>query len=260
MLLNNGCESFNNAIRVARHMPILSMLEWMMSYVMTRHQKNRDLARSSWRNEKLCPKITKIIQKHMENFRQCFPRKSNDRFYQVKEPAGGQYTVDLLESTCGCRQWDVSGIPCVHALRAIGAQDYSVEDFVHRCYKVDTYKDVYSTAVMPINGRKLWKKSPLPPPLPPKCASSVITVGRPALHHRRPEEGETVDKRKNKCKGKPPGPSAKNPKVMKRNQRTCRCNFCGEKGHNSKTCKKKKESVSSCMILLLIPHNILVTR
>ncbi|XP_012845746.1 PREDICTED: uncharacterized protein LOC105965720 [Erythranthe guttata] len=44
MLLNNGCESFNSSILEAREKPIVSMLEWIMEYLMTKLQKNRDRA------------------------------------------------------------------------------------------------------------------------------------------------------------------------------------------------------------------------
>ncbi|KAL0289865.1 UNVERIFIED_CONTAM: 30S ribosomal protein S12-A, chloroplastic [Sesamum angustifolium] len=44
ILLNNACESFNSNILEARDKPILSMLEWIMEYLMQRLQKNRDKA------------------------------------------------------------------------------------------------------------------------------------------------------------------------------------------------------------------------
>ncbi|KAL0400135.1 UNVERIFIED_CONTAM: hypothetical protein Sradi_2356800 [Sesamum radiatum] len=45
-LLNNLCESFNSCILEAREKPILTMLEWIREYVMTRMQQLRDRAES----------------------------------------------------------------------------------------------------------------------------------------------------------------------------------------------------------------------
>ncbi|KAK4400731.1 hypothetical protein Sango_1179200 [Sesamum angolense] len=45
ILLNNACESFNSNILEARDKPILSMLEWIMEYLMQRLQQNRDRAK-----------------------------------------------------------------------------------------------------------------------------------------------------------------------------------------------------------------------
>ena len=37
-------------------------------------------------------------------------------------------TVDMNEKTCGCRKWQMTGIPCVHAARVIIGQKKKVED------------------------------------------------------------------------------------------------------------------------------------
>ncbi|KAL0374098.1 UNVERIFIED_CONTAM: hypothetical protein Sradi_3325500 [Sesamum radiatum] len=44
ILLNNACECFNSNILEAREKPILTMLEWLMEYLMKRVQQNRDRA------------------------------------------------------------------------------------------------------------------------------------------------------------------------------------------------------------------------
>ncbi|KAL8503118.1 hypothetical protein ACS0TY_022020 [Phlomoides rotata] len=30
---------------------------------------------------------------------------------------GSQFYVDLEKSSCGCRKWDLTCIPCIHAIR-----------------------------------------------------------------------------------------------------------------------------------------------
>ncbi|KAK4404480.1 hypothetical protein Sango_0816600 [Sesamum angolense] len=44
MLLNNICETFNSCILEAREKPILTMLEWIREFIMTRLSDNRDRA------------------------------------------------------------------------------------------------------------------------------------------------------------------------------------------------------------------------
>lgn len=36
-------------------------------------------------------------------------------------------------------------------------------DYVHDCYKVETYRNVYRTTILPMNGPDLWPKSSNPP-------------------------------------------------------------------------------------------------
>ncbi|XP_012836375.1 PREDICTED: uncharacterized protein LOC105957010 [Erythranthe guttata] len=96
MLLNNGCESFNSSILEAREKPIVSMLEWIMEYLMTKLQKNRDRAEKKWSGD-LCPKIKKRIHNNIEKLGDCIPIKADDYHYQISCFDGNQYNVDLNE-------------------------------------------------------------------------------------------------------------------------------------------------------------------
>ncbi|GKD41860.1 mutator type transposase, partial [Tanacetum coccineum] len=39
--------------------------------------------------------------------------------YQVTCPWGDQFVVNLSERVCSCRKWELSGIPCTHAVASI---------------------------------------------------------------------------------------------------------------------------------------------
>ncbi|KAG8391145.1 hypothetical protein BUALT_Bualt01G0157400 [Buddleja alternifolia] len=229
MLLNNCCETFNGNILPAREMPILSMLEWIMEYLMKRLQVNRDRAKSAikWKGY-LCPKIKTIIDKNIGKMGGCVPIKSDDMHYQVRclDDDGEQFTVDLEKMTCGCRRSELSGIPCKHACSAIQCQGLRILDFVDKCYTVDTYKKVYAPPIMPINSRNEWKKSDFTPPLPPNDERSS---GRPCIA-RRMEVDEVQLKQKKRSRGKPK--LVNNPFKLKRQQKTCICSKCGGEGHN----------------------------
>ncbi|KAG8379523.1 hypothetical protein BUALT_Bualt07G0097900 [Buddleja alternifolia] len=84
--------------------------------------------------------------------------------------------------SCFPRKWDLSGVPCVHAISAITSQGEHIEDYVHQCYRVETYNKVHAHAIMPINGKSEWKKSDFIPPLPPNLGRSP---GRPPVARRR---------------------------------------------------------------------------
>ncbi|KAG8364578.1 hypothetical protein BUALT_Bualt18G0011900 [Buddleja alternifolia] len=223
MLLNNGCECFNNSILHARELPIISMLEWIMEFYIKRLQVNRDKAKTKWKGE-LCPKIKKIIDNNVLKMGGCFPIKSDDMHYMVRSFDGTeQYTVDLENYTCGCRKWDISGIPCKHACSAINVQGLQVEEFVHKSYTVETYLKVYGLALMPINGRNEWKKSDFIPPIPPNGGRES---GRPPVA-RRMEVDEVQTKKKERNKGR-----KDNPFRLKRQYAIIKCRKCGGEGHN----------------------------
>lgn len=158
MLLNNVCETFNSNILEAREKPIITMLEWIRQYHMTRLQANRDRAESKWKGESR-PKIKKIIEKHVDKVADCIPIKADDKHYQISCFDGSQYTVDLEKFTCTYRMWGLSGIPCKHAMSAIFNQKELPENYALSCYSVHSYKQVYTAAIMGISGEQLWDET-----------------------------------------------------------------------------------------------------
>ncbi|XP_073152374.1 uncharacterized protein [Henckelia pumila] len=231
MLLNNGCESFNSVILEAREKPLISMLEWILEYLMQRMQTNRDRAQEKWKGI-LCPKIEKIIEKTSKKVGDCLPIKADAFHYQIScfDALGTKYSVDLKNHTCGCRKWELSGIPCNHALCAIYTQMLDYHDFTHPYYSVETYKKVYAPVIIPINGRREWQASNYISPLPPIFERSV---GRPKKARCR-ESDEQPQKRRKRNKGKPQ--LIENANKMKRQQHTLKCSRCGAEGHNKRTC------------------------
>ncbi|KAL2246221.1 UNVERIFIED_CONTAM: hypothetical protein Sindi_2890300 [Sesamum indicum] len=190
----------------ARDKPILSMLEWLMEYFMKRLQVNRDRALKKWKRT-LCPKIQKIIDKIIEKFGDCIPIK----------------------------KWDLSRIPCKHAVGAIFCQGEDIEKYRHQCYRVQTYLKAYQHIILPINGREEWKKSAFNPLVSTKACEES---GEPPKS-RRLEADETMLKRKRRKTG----PIIKEgASKIKRQQTTVKCGKCGIEGHNARGCPSKTMS------------------
>ena len=52
-------------------------------------------------------------------------------------------TVDLQNHNCSCREWQVTGMPCRHALAWIlSNRGIKIEDYVHEYYSVDKFRKV----------------------------------------------------------------------------------------------------------------------
>ncbi|KAG8377713.1 hypothetical protein BUALT_Bualt08G0061400 [Buddleja alternifolia] len=235
MLLNNLCESFNSGILEAMEKPILTMLEWIREYLMTRLAENGDRAAKRWYGKQICPKIRKIIEKNIDRSSDCIPIKSDDWNYEVKMcDNGDRFTVNLRTHSCSCRRWDLTGIPCSHAMSAIGCQNIEPYDYVHESYSVSTYLSVYSHAIAPVNGLKLWEKTGYIPPMPPNFGRKR---GRPA-RARRLGADEPRDKSKR-------GRGRKGPVRMKKQSFKVQCHYCGNPGHNQMGCKRRKADIAA---------------
>ena len=68
------------------------------------------------------------------------------------------YAVDLNRRTCACKAWNISGIPCCHAICAILDKKEDPEDYIHEWYHKDKYIETYKHTLNPINGPDEWKK------------------------------------------------------------------------------------------------------
>lgn len=65
----------------------------------------------------------------------CIANWARDQMFQIRVDDGGQFMVDLRQKTCSCRRYDLSGLPCLHAICVISSRDIDPLDFVDPCYK-----------------------------------------------------------------------------------------------------------------------------
>ncbi|XP_050233525.1 uncharacterized protein LOC126682012 [Mercurialis annua] len=134
-----------------------------------------------------------------------------------------RHTLDMKSRTCTCREWDLSGIPCPHAVAAIYSAEGTPEAYVDMSYREETYKKAYQYMMKPVRGKIFWPNSGKEPIAPPPYRKMP---GRPKKSRRRKPEEPRV------------GKLSKKGKVM-----TCR--FCNEVGHNIRGCPHRGTSTTS---------------
>lgn len=71
---------------------------------------------------------------------------NGDYGYEVKNGVH-QFKVKLERRTCSCRAWDLTDIPCLHALCVIYDKCQPIEDYVDHCYSKEVYKSIYSYTI-----------------------------------------------------------------------------------------------------------------
>jgi hypothetical protein len=144
--------------------------------------------------------------------------------FEVKLMTGRkrQYTVSLDNRTCSCGYFQLSGLPCSHAITAIYKCGKVVEDFIHPCYSVEVFKNIYDHCLQPVEGEEMWPISKKPRPQAP---GYVKMPGRPKKNDRKREETE-----------KP-----KATKKMSKHGTVILCSMCGNAGHNKSSCYKNPE-------------------
>ncbi|XP_012846546.1 PREDICTED: uncharacterized protein LOC105966532 [Erythranthe guttata] len=225
ILVNNMNESWNNYILDARDMHIISMLEWIRKALMTRFQVKR--AGMLKHNGKIGPNIFKKLEKIKTASGNCFPTWSGGMVFEVECYEGvsvKQCSVNLEAKTCTCRMWDVSGIPCKHAVSAIFLNKQQPEDYLHPCFSRDAYLATYNFQIFPVPGEHDYVSTGLPPLLPPIMKKQP---GRP-----KKKRNKTADELPSTTTSKQIVPS----KVSRKNLPVT-CAKCLKTGHNKRGCK-----------------------
>ena len=150
--------------------------------------------------------------------------------YQVTGPWDDQVAVDIMQKSCSCRKWELTGMPCKHAVAALWdraghREDVGIpESWVHESYWLTTWKKVYSYKLYCLNGPHLWKKRPCPNTLiPPKHHTQI---GRPPK--KRKKSADELSSQKMSSGGK-----------LSRVGKTVTCTTCKTPGHNKRSCKVK---------------------
>ena len=78
----------------------------------------------------------------------------------VLSGSGFRCVVNLHDKTCTCRQWQVSGIPCVHALAFITSlSNASLENYVDPFYSVERFRTAYAQQLPALVDKSQWPKS-----------------------------------------------------------------------------------------------------
>ncbi|XP_071728105.1 uncharacterized protein [Rutidosis leptorrhynchoides] len=117
ILLNNICEVLNRWLCEARDKPIITALEYIRQYLMKRIANV--ITAISKCNTPLTLGATKVFDKVKKEAMKCDVIWNGDEKYQVNGHHDDQVVVDMGAKNCSCRKWDLTGIPCKHAVAAL---------------------------------------------------------------------------------------------------------------------------------------------
>ena len=122
---NNLSESFNRTIKDARKLPLINMLEEIRRLAMKRNSRRRDI--TSGCSTQFPPNIMEIFEQNRQASNHCTVIKSSESLYEVTE-WDCSYVVCLPEKHCACNRWDLTGIPCQHAIYVINEHNKEPEE------------------------------------------------------------------------------------------------------------------------------------
>jgi hypothetical protein len=219
LLLNNSCEVFNSYILEAREMPVLTMLEQIKGQLMARFYNKHKEVGVEWQGP-ICPKIRKKVNKNSEWSNTCYAMPSGQGVFQVQDREHS-FIVDLSAKTCECRRWDLTGIPCSHAISCLRHERVPAETVLPECYSSKSYLIAYGQTIWPCKDKSTWEKVQGAEILPPVY---VKKVGRPPKARKK----------------QPYEIQGKNGPRLSKHGLVITCRYCGHTGHNRAGCSLRK--------------------
>ncbi|XP_006849479.2 uncharacterized protein LOC18439247 [Amborella trichopoda] len=147
-LTSNMVESFNAWILSAQKKLIITMCEEIMIQLRTRFEEKRELG-NTW-SSMLVPKAQKLLDTRKMKARFLHKVISvMDMLFEIHY-LGKKYVVDLMQWTCSCRKWQLSGSPCAHAIAAINHMHMDPTVYCLKYFTVEYFKRAFETPFAPI--------------------------------------------------------------------------------------------------------------
>lgn len=190
------------------------------------HKKATEKWSSDW-----SPRSMEMLQDNKEAAFGCKVIFNGADGYEIGE-GNDKHTVHLEKHLCTCRAWDITGIPCAHALCALHHAKIDPMTKMSKWYHKTTYMDSYHHPIQPVPGKKFMKINEYKPIEPPPLTK---LAGRP---------------RKKRIRASTEPNNNDGTRLSRRGQiQTCR--ICYQSGHNRTTCPNRGNQVILSTLLTL---------
>ncbi|XP_074278133.1 uncharacterized protein LOC141601732 [Silene latifolia] len=168
---SNFVESFNALINDLREKPVMTLMEGIRTDFMAKMAERMEVADGLQMHEPT-PYAKEILEYNIHGSNQCMVIKAGGGEFEVLEGTK-PHPVDILKGTCLCGGWQITGIPCKHACRAIFDNREQPVDYVHGFYRGQCYKLTYGEHMHPLPNKDAWPTFQFPQVLPPIPERSI---------------------------------------------------------------------------------------
>jgi hypothetical protein len=109
----------------------------------------------------ILPSVIKQLNAATTNLKVVKVARSDDDMAEItlveSDSNTRRHTVHLINQTCSCRKWQVSGKPCNHALAWICSnRGVEIKDFVSEYFSVGMFRAAYAGRVPTMPDRSQW--------------------------------------------------------------------------------------------------------
>jgi hypothetical protein len=158
---NNLAECFNAWIWRIKGLHLVEFLDKIRQMIMAKFElRQRTIEKIA--SHKIIPNVMKTLHAKTRGLKMSLikPKPFEAEVIVLdREKREWQYPVDLEKRTCTCRHWQISGLPCIHALffiTLLRGPASEIDQNVHEYYFVDKFSATYADNVPSIEAKQQW--------------------------------------------------------------------------------------------------------
>jgi len=215
---NNLAECFNAKVRKIKGLHLVEMLDKIRQMIMEKFELRQRIAAAKFVGHKIIPSVMKKLLAKTRGLKMTMIRRAPfeaEVTAKDRENREWRYPVNLEKKTCSCRQWQIFGLPCIHALffiTSLRGPAAEIDQYVDEYYSVAKFNATYAENVPSIESQYQWDI--IDPGFILHAPLQTRAPGRPKKTRiRSSAEGTGLGPRKRICKR------------------------CGELGHFASKCK-----------------------
>lgn len=211
--LSSNIDEFNRWILDAWELPIIQVIERIHNKLMAEFDERREKS-MAW-TMILAPSADKLFSEAAQCAGVYQVLRSDDVEFEVLS-VDHSNIVNIGTRSCSCRNWQLHGIPCSHAIAALLSCRKNVYEYTEKHFTVTNYREAYSHVLHPIPDKSEWNK------MNEGATEDETRIVRPPKFRRPPGRPE----KKRNCL-----------KESNREKHTVHCSRCNQTGHYKRTCK-----------------------
>ena len=220
---NNLAEAFNSRIKKYKGLHIVDLCDKIRQYIMQKFDIRNMIAIDHFEGHLIVPSVMKALMAKTKGLEMSLIRRSPKEAEVTatdREKREWRYPVDLQKWSCSCRQWQVTGKPCIHALffiTSLRGEASGIDQYVHKFYSVEKFRATYADNLPTLEGKQQWE-----------IVNPGFKLSAP-VQNRAPGRPRKTRIRSS-SEGKGLGPRRK------------KCGRCGGRGHHANKCKNSVDA------------------
>ncbi|CAO2204399.1 unnamed protein product [Urochloa humidicola] len=159
-ITNNVAEVWNKWVKDLKDLPIADLADSIRAKFMELYAKRRKIG-EKLEGHVMLPIVVRQLNALSRQLGHLNIREGGKDEAEVTEVTPNhkviRHVVNLKNHVCTCREWQVSGKPCPHALALITtSRNPRMEDFLHPYYSVYHFRLAYAGVIKPLPDKSQW--------------------------------------------------------------------------------------------------------